>query len=58
MKSDHYQSAATIAAALIAERAAFGARTSEDEAVAMYANLVAALDKAVKESKRVSPAGD
>lgn len=52
MKVDHYQSAATITAALISERATFGERTSKEEAIAMYAELVSSLNQAVKFSSR------
>ena len=52
MKVDHYQSAATITAALISERATFGERTSKEEAIAMYVELVSSLNQAVKFSSR------
>lgn len=57
MKADHYQSAATIAAALISERATFGERTTRDEAVKLYVELVMTLDRSVKEAARTPTTG-
>lgn len=57
MKADHYQSAAAITAALISERATFGERTTRDEAVKLYVELVMTLDRSVKEAARTPTTG-
>jgi len=57
MKADHYTPAAIIAAALIAERATFGDRTTREAAVQLYAELTKELDEAARRA-RVPPTAD
>lgn len=58
MKKDHYQSAAIITAALISERPKNAPAVSKEQAASLYAELVVALDEAVKKIRRADDQPD